>query len=148
MLPFITDFWPVKIPVQRGQMVLTTEFLQLPFRIPKEAWSHRGHMKSQVFLQCLFTCVRALGSLFSSLVGFTAISTRKDNALQAGHVPEELAVIPECNSIIIPNKAWHVPLQHIQKEFLHCFEDSWVTSAQCRQAVALEYQLLRRTKTS
>lgn len=46
MLPFITHFWPMAITVQRGQTNLATEFLQLPFSIPKESSclvSQRSH---------------------------------------------------------------------------------------------------------
>lgn len=56
---------------------------------------------------CVHVCVWTWGNLFSLFVGFTGISTKKDNALkpQAGYVPQELGVIPECNYIISTNKA-------------------------------------------
>lgn len=72
MLPLITHFWPMGITVQRGQMNLATEFLQLPLRIPKEGSclvSQRSHKEAGFPFLPVHVC-EDTGELIFFICGF------------------------------------------------------------------------------
>lgn len=81
-------FGPWKSRCKGGKWTWPQSVCSFPSGFPRKAraWSRRGHTESRVFHFCLLMCVRTWGSLFSSFVGFAGISTRKDNALEAGYV--------------------------------------------------------------